>query len=557
MTYLLIFFTSLILTIFFTPYLISFLKRTRIVDYPGGRKIHSEAMPKMGGVIIFFVVLIMLNAFVEVFITIKFLIIPLSILVFSGIIDDVLGLNNFVKFLVQNISAIFLILFLEQYYSDIKLLGMYLEAPYDYLVLILFIVGTINSINFLDGLDGLASGFSILVFSVLLVLAISKEDVFLILLNVSLLGSTLGFLRFNAFPAKIFLGNTGSVVLGFFLIVTSILTSINYNVTALDLTFPIILLGVPIIDTLKVFVVRIVKKRDPFSGDTSHQHHIIKKSLINHEATVFLIQLFALAFIFIALIYLFDYKLGAIIAFLILSVLLLSLHPLLSKVSLAKKINAISLRVKSIPVKNVSLLIKFMLIIAFVLMCAVIVVSFSYKTSLTINELSSLIIMVFSLYMLALLQLKENSVIGEINIFLNFTIFFIISKLSLPSVFNEDLTIRTIQIIHDWNFYLLTIVISLTLLLRWNSLMTKKMFFTGFDLIIIVFIMLTFFVNNILQFDLNYFLSLSLLEGFIFYTWFKLIANFYPQYEQRLVSISFMLPMIILLVLIIADIFKN
>ncbi len=123
MTYLLIFFTSLITTIFLTPYLITFLKNSKIVDYPGGRKIHTEVMPRMGGLIIFVVVLVMINAFVEDFNSVKLLIVSATILVFSGIIDDVLGLNNFIKFVIQNISAVILIFYLEQYYTEVLLFG--------------------------------------------------------------------------------------------------------------------------------------------------------------------------------------------------------------------------------------------------------------------------------------------------------------------------------------------------------------------------------------------------------------------------------------------------
>ncbi len=263
MTYLLVFFTSLITTIFLTPFFIDFLNKTKIVDQPGGRKIHTKAIPRMGGLIIFFIVIVMLNAFVEDFDSIKLIVISATILAFSGIIDDVLGLDNFIKFVVQNIYAIILIYYLEQHYTYVKVFGIMLNSQWDYLILLLFIVGTINSINFLDGLDGLASGFSILISSVLLALAIRKNDVFLILFNVTLLGSTIGFLRFNAFPARVFLGDTGSLILGFFLVLLSSLTAINYHESALDLTFPIILLGVPIIDTIKVFVIRIIKKRDP------------------------------------------------------------------------------------------------------------------------------------------------------------------------------------------------------------------------------------------------------------------------------------------------------
>ena len=83
----------------------------------------------------------------------------------------------------HTVSAVLLIFFLQNYYSGVTLFGLSFESPYNYFILLIFIVGTINSINFLDGLDGLASGFSILIFSVLLALAIRKDDVFLILLT--------------------------------------------------------------------------------------------------------------------------------------------------------------------------------------------------------------------------------------------------------------------------------------------------------------------------------------------------------------------------------------
>jgi len=553
MTYILIFFTSLITTIFLTPYFINFLKKTKIVDYPGGRKIHSEVMPRMGGLIIYLVVIVMMNAFIEDFDSIKLIIVSATILIFSGIIDDVLGLNNFIKFIVQNISAVVLILYLENIYSDVKLLGYYFESPFDYLILLVFIVGTINSINFLDGLDGLASGFSILIFSVLLALAIRKDDIFLILLTVSLLGTTLGFLRFNAFPASVFLGDTGSLVLGFFLILTSSLTSINYHESVLDLTFPLILLAVPLVDTVKVFIVRIIKRRDPFTGDTSHQHHILKKSIVSHEATVFIIELFSLLFIFLSLLYLVDYRFEATLAFFFFSFILVAMHPLFAKISISQKLNSLLVYLHSFPVKNIFPIIRFMLIVSSFLMGIIYIVSFSFKTSLNIEELFFLLVMVSGLLFLAVFQSKKIGSVGQVNVFLNFTIFFIISKLSLPSIFNEEITIRSISRIHDISFYFLTFVISITLIMRWKALMSNKLFFSGFDLTVIVFMLLTFIVNNILQFDLNYYLSISLLEAFIFYIWYKLVVDLKKRYEFKLTMISFILPISLLITLIVAS----
>ena len=552
MTYLLIFFASLITTIFCTPFLISFLKKTKIVDYPGGRKIHSSIIPSMGGLIIYLIVLVMLNAFIEDFNSIKLIIISVTLLVFSGIVDDVLGLNNFVKFIIQNISAVLLILYLQDYYNGISLFGIYFESPFSYLLMLVFIVGAINSINFLDGLDGLASGFAILIFSVLLALAIRKDDTFLILLTVSLLGSTLGFLRFNAFPASVFLGDTGSLVLGFFLILASCLTSINYHEEVLDLTFPLILLGVPLIDTFKVFILRIVKRRDPFTGDTSHQHHILKKSLVSHEATVFIIELFSLLFIFLALLYLKDFRVESIVLFFVFGLLFVSLHPIFAKVSVANKLNSILINLHGIPIRNLFPLIKILLIISSILIILIFFLAFSFKTSLVIEELIFLLIMVASLLGLSVFQFFKDKTSSQLNVFLNFAIFFIISKLSLPSIINGNISLSSVLKIHEISFYILSALIAITLVLRWKALMTKKLFFNGMDLTIIVFMLLTFIINNILQFDLNYYLSISLLEAFIFYVWYKLVVDMKKRIELKLTLTSFILPISLLISLIIS-----
>ncbi|MBK8944907.1 MAG: undecaprenyl/decaprenyl-phosphate alpha-N-acetylglucosaminyl 1-phosphate transferase [Ignavibacteriae bacterium] len=551
MTYLLVFFTSLITTIFLTPFLIDFLRKTKIVDVPGGRKIHTEVIPRMGGLIIFFMVLIMLNAFVDDFESIKLILISATILVFSGIVDDVMGLENFIKFIIQNISGVILIFYLEKHYTQVSLFGIFIPQPFDYLVLLVFIIGTINSINFLDGLDGLASGFSLLIFAVLLILAIRKEDVLLMLMLVSLLGSTLGFLRFNAFPASIFLGDTGSLVLGFFLILLSSLTSIIYHNSVLDLTFVSILLAVPLIDTVKVFLIRIKNRKDPFSGDTSHQHHIIKSTIVSHEATVFLIEIFSLGFIFISLIYLKDYRLEATFLFFLASVLLLFFPTILRKFDIAEKINSFLVNAREFPIKNLRKLIKVLLLLSGILMLLISIFSFSISTTLTQRELIFLLLMTIILLVIALFQSKKSSSIGEINVFINFAIFFIISKLSLPIVFGDQVTTQVIRSVNNATFYSLTVLLAFIILFRWKVLMTRKLFFTGIDLTMIVFMLLTFLVNNILRFDLNYFLSVSLLESFIFYIWYKLVVDLNKNYTLALTLISFLLPIGFLVTLLL------
>jgi len=554
MTFLLVFFTSFVTTLFLTPFFISFLKKTKIVDLPGGRKTHKDVIPRMGGLIIFLVVLTMLNAFVDDFDSVKLLIVSVTILVFAGIIDDVISLNRFVKFVIQNTSAVILVYYLQPLYSSVTLFGITFVTPYDYLMLLLFIIGTVNSINFLDGLDGLASGFALLVFSVLLALAIRKNDVFIILLTVSLLGSLLGFLRFNAFPASVFLGDTGALVLGFFLIFISFLTSINYHNSVLDLTFPLILLAVPILDTVKVFFLRIIQKTDPFTADTKHQHHILQKSIVSHEITVFVILIFSLIFILLSMFYLKDFRSESTIVFFVFGSILIGIQPLLLRFKVTDIMDKPLSRFQEIPVENIFTIMKAFMFVSAILLIVISVVSFSFTTSLSLQETIFLAVATLVLFALTLFQSKNIESINHLGVFINFSIFFTVSKLSLPFINTPDLRFDLLEVIHNASFYLLGLLISLTMILRWKAFMGKRILFSGIDLTLIVFMMLTFIVNKILEFDYNYYLSISLLEAFMFYVWYKIVVDIKKKYVNRLIFISFTLPMLLLLTLLIKKI---
>ncbi len=551
MTFLLVFFTSLVTTLFLTPFFISFLKKTKIVDSPGGRKIHKDVIPRMGGLIIFLVVLTMINAFVDDFDSVKLFIISVTILVFAGIVDDVINLNRFVKFLIQNISAVILVYYLQPLYSSVSLFGITFSSPYDYLILLLFIIGTVNSINFLDGLDGLASGFALLVFSVLLVLAIRKNDVFIILLTVSLLGSLLGFLRFNAFPASIFLGDTGALVLGFFLIFISCLTSINYHESVLDLTFPLILLAVPILDTVKVFFLRIIQKTDPFLADRKHQHHILQKSIVSHEITVFVILIFSLIFILLSLFYLKNFRTQSTAIFIMFGALLIAIQPLLLRFKVNVVMDKVLGGLKNLQVENIFFIIKIFLITSGILLGIISVVSFSFATSLNSQEIIFLTIATFVLFIISMFQPKEIDSVNHLGVFINFSIFFIVSKLSLPFIDAPNLKFNLLEVIHNGSFYLLGLFISLTMILRWKAFMGKRTLYSGIDLTLIAFMMLTFIINKILEFDYNYYLSTSLLEAFVFYTWYKIVVDMKKDFEKSLTIVSFLFPVILLLTLLL------
>lgn len=551
MVYLLVFFISLISTLFLTPYFISYLRKINVVDIPGGRRINTKIVPRMGGLIIFLVVLVILNTFSEDVNSISQFITAVSILMFCGIIDDVIGLKSVIKLILQILSAFILVLYFEPFFTQITWFEIVIPQSIEKLFLLFFIVGAINSINLLDGLDGLASGFSLLIFSIILTLAIVSKDSFLILLTVSLVGSLLGFLRFNAFPASIFLGDTGSLVLGSFLIIAAIKTSLNFEGNVLDLTFPTMLLAVPMIDTAKVFVYRLIHKKSPFQADNSHLHHIIYHSNVKHEVTVFIIEIFTFIYVILSLFYLRGFKNWTIAIFVAFALILIFIKPILSTFSKSQRIFSYYRLLREFPLTHIIEIARGLIYFSSVLILFIIIFSFSVTTTLKGSELIFLIITCISLLVLAYLQQKKSKKVNHLNVFLNFSIFFLVSKLSLPNFISVFENKYLFQGFHDFSFYLLAVFISIAMFARWKSTEKKEFLFSGIDLTMIVFILLFYFANKFYQFDFNYYLSVSLLEAFIIYIWYKIIIEFKSYVAKSFAYFSFVLPLISLVLLLV------
>ena len=172
----------------------------------------------------------------------------------------------------------------------------YLSIP----ITILWIVGITNAINLIDGLDGLAAGVSSIALITISIMAILIPNPFVVVMGSILLASTLGFLIFNFHPAKIFMGDTGALFLGFMIAVLSLLGF--KNVTIISLVIPIIILGVPISDTFYAIVRRIVNKKPISAPDKSHLHHCLLDHGFTHRQTVLFIYAMAAFFGLVAII---------------------------------------------------------------------------------------------------------------------------------------------------------------------------------------------------------------------------------------------------------------
>ncbi|MDD5072266.1 MAG: MraY family glycosyltransferase [Candidatus Omnitrophica bacterium] len=275
------FFISAAAAIVFTPIVRRLALALGVVDKPGGRKVHRQNMPTLGGIAIaaaFFAgITVAFRAVPGAMGTfsLKFagLCVGSAIILLLGVIDDIVPLKAKLKLVFQVIAASILIgcgFTVEE--VTIPFYGKFSLGISGAVFSMLWIVGIVNAINLLDGLDGLAAGVSAIASFFIFLSAVEQHDYVVAFLAFALTGACAGFLPFNFYPARIFMGNPGSMFLGFILAAISIV-SFQKSSTVITLFIPVIALGVPIIDTLLAIVRRLAKKKHIFQADKEHIHH--------------------------------------------------------------------------------------------------------------------------------------------------------------------------------------------------------------------------------------------------------------------------------------------
>ena len=290
------FLLSLLITIVLIPIANRVAVRFHAMDVPDERKVHDHPIPRSGGAamaasVIFSVLLLLPKNPVLV----SYLI-GCGIIVIFGFIDDFRGMGYKGKFAAQIAAALIVVLVggikittLGSLLPDGWILPGYIAIPFT----VLIIVGVTNAINLSDGLDGLAGGMSLLIFCCIAYLAHLEGESTIVLVSACLAGAIFGFLRFNTFPATIFMGDSGSQFLGFSAVVLSLM--ITQGRTPLSPLIPIVILGFPILDTVIVMAERIAERRPIFSADKNHLHHrLIRLGFFHTEAVtaIYVIQAF-------------------------------------------------------------------------------------------------------------------------------------------------------------------------------------------------------------------------------------------------------------------------
>lgn len=304
------FFASLLIAAISIPVIIRVAALKHLTDNPDqDRKLHNGQIPTLGGIAIFGGAVFSFSSFTDYLglSDIKFMVPSLILLFFAGVKDDILILSPFKKLSVQVICATMITLV-----GDLRLTSLWgilgitdISWTVGVILTLVAIVGLINAFNLIDGANGLAASLGIVASAFFGSWFYVTDSIFLCILSFSLAGALCGFLYYNMSPAKIFMGDTGSMIIGFIVSLLAIkFVEINRSV-AIDPQYYIkaapgvamAVLSIPVFDMTRVFLSRILRKRNPFSADRRHIHHILMDIGFSHNQ----VTLFLVAFTFLAL----------------------------------------------------------------------------------------------------------------------------------------------------------------------------------------------------------------------------------------------------------------
>ena len=288
---LVVFLVSLSITTVLIPLLARLAPALGLTDAPGPRKVHSVPVPRVGGIAMACGILVPAFSVLEPSPALFGLLLGVLVLLAVGVWDDRVDLDYRVKFLGQ-ILAVGLCIFVGHVRIASVSLGGLIELPpaLGSALTFLFLLGVTNAVNLSDGLDGLAGGLALLCFCGITLLAAASGNVMVMTLALIQAGAILAFLRFNTHPARVFMGDGGSQVLGFTIGVLAILVT-QSEASAASAALPLLLVGIPIIDTVAVMVWRMRQGRSPFTSDRNHLHHRLLGLGFTHGEAVAILYL--------------------------------------------------------------------------------------------------------------------------------------------------------------------------------------------------------------------------------------------------------------------------
>ena len=288
-----------------TPLFRNIARRFKIMDYPGGRKLQANPVAYLGGLAI--VTPITLGSFLLFFTSVPIdlkqqfyfgLILPALVIAIVGLLDDIYQLPPWPRFISQSAVGVITSFILYLSGAGVEIFdNQFLNSS----ATILWVVTMINALNFIDNMDGLATCISIVASLALFTLSYLSNQYLVAALSLAIFASCLGFLFWNKKPASIYLGDAGSLYLGFLLAAISIRIDLDNDSAPIRALVLILILAIPVIDTTQVVVSRIVKGKSPFLGGRDHISHLLLNRGLSQRAVLFILTSLATLFAIVAI----------------------------------------------------------------------------------------------------------------------------------------------------------------------------------------------------------------------------------------------------------------
>lgn len=293
-----------LVVVLLVPVIVKIAHHVNALDIPNERKVHKQPMPRLGGLAIFLGFLVGYMVFCKPTIQMNSILIGSFFIILLGVLDDIKPLTPLIKFGGQLLAAIIVVFYGNIIMQDISAFGLYINfGIFSQFITIMFIVAVINCMNLIDGLDGLAAGIATIFFITIAIIS-SILGIYNGLdssLTLIMIGATLGFLLYNFHPAKIFMGDSGSMFLGY---IISIISLLGFkNVTLTSFIVPVLILAIPILDTLFAIIRRLLKGQSFAKADKEHFHHQILRMAGNQTKTVLIIYTIQILFSVASIVY--------------------------------------------------------------------------------------------------------------------------------------------------------------------------------------------------------------------------------------------------------------
>ena len=300
----LIILTTFISSLIYVPICKRIAKHIGAIDKPNERKVHEKPMPRLGGLAIFASFVTGYILFGNITTQMISILLGGFVIIITGIIDDINPIKARNKFLAQILAACIVVFYGKFYLTETTFFGMYFNfGDFGWIMSIILIVGSINAINLIDGLDGLAAGTCSIYYITMAIIGITMYlyNGLDVLLCTIMIGSTLGFLVYNFNPASIFMGDTGSMFLGYMI---SIIALLGFKTaTFTSFVIPILIMFIPILDTLLAILRRIIKRESIGTPDKEHFHHQLLSRTSSVKKTVLLIYFVNICFSAVSILY--------------------------------------------------------------------------------------------------------------------------------------------------------------------------------------------------------------------------------------------------------------